>query len=63
MIRSKSGLRLIPEIYAVPRDKVELEQATPGTQPLEVAGRVPFMWAQSLYIVGRLIKESLVSIS
>jgi hypothetical protein len=26
MVRSKSGLRLIPEFYAVPRDKVELEQ-------------------------------------
>lgn len=62
MIRSKSGLRLIPEIYAVPKDKVEQEQASPGSQPLEVAGRVPFMWAQSLYIVGRLLKESLVAL-
>ena len=42
--------------------KVELEQASPGSQPLEIAGRVPFMWAQSLYIVGRLLKENLVAL-
>ena len=30
MVRSKSGLRLIPEFYAVPKDKVELEQV--GTE-------------------------------
>lgn len=34
----------------------------PGSQPLEIAGRVPFMWAQALYIVGRLLKESLVAL-
>ena len=37
-------------------------QAVPGSQPLEVGGRIPFMWAQSLYIVGRLLKESLVAL-
>ena len=36
MIRSKSGLRLVPELYAVPRDKVELEQATPGTNDIKL---------------------------
>ena len=39
-----------------------MEQASPGSQPLEIAGRVPFMWAQSLYIVGRLLKENLVAL-
>lgn len=37
--------------------QVELEFAEPKSQAREPLGRVPLMWAQSLYVLGRLLKE------
>lgn len=54
---TEDGLRLVPEIYSVPADKVEAEYKEPGSQQREVAGKLPFKWAQSLYVVGRLLQD------
>lgn len=57
MIRSEDGMHLVPESYAVPADCVAAEYKKPGSQPREVVGRCPFLWGQSLYILGKLLQE------
>lgn len=48
---------LMPESYAVPEDGVSAEYQMPGSQAREVVGRCPFLWGQSLYILGKLLQE------
>jgi len=57
MVRAEDGTLLVPESYAVPHDLVGGEYQNPGSQPREVVGRCPFLWGQSLYILGRLLQE------
>jgi len=57
----KTGLRMVPELYKVPEESVNEEYASPGTAEREAAGRCPFMWAQSLYITGKLLQEDLLA--
>jgi phosphorylase kinase alpha/beta subunit len=57
LIKTEDGLRLVPELYAVPSDKVPEEYKCPGSQERVPLGRCPFMWAQSLFIIGRLLQE------
>lgn len=47
----------MPESYAVPSDLVNAEYSNPGSQPREVVGRCPFLWGQSLFILGKLLQE------
>ncbi|XP_045106355.1 probable phosphorylase b kinase regulatory subunit alpha isoform X10 [Portunus trituberculatus] len=61
LVTTEDGLRLVPEIYSVPGDKVEEEYKKPGSQQREVAGKLPFKWAQSLYIVGRLLQDNFLA--
>nr|XP_050027202.1 probable phosphorylase b kinase regulatory subunit alpha [Dermacentor andersoni]XP_054922429.1 probable phosphorylase b kinase regulatory subunit alpha [Dermacentor andersoni] len=60
-IRTDDGLRLIPEIYVVQPDKVNREAAMPHSEPRLPAGEIPFLWAQSLYVVAHLLQEEFVS--
>lgn len=55
------GKRLIPELYYVPREHIELEKQKPRSQPRLPNENVPLVWAQSLYYVGLLLDEGLVS--
>ncbi|KAI8036138.1 hypothetical protein M5D96_010998 [Drosophila gunungcola] len=57
MVRSEDGILLVPESYAVPQDLVGFEYQKPGSQLREVVGRCPFLWGQSLFILGRLLQE------
>ncbi|XP_076064896.1 putative phosphorylase b kinase regulatory subunit alpha isoform X4 [Oratosquilla oratoria] len=61
LITTDDGLRLVPELYSVPGEKVEEEYKEPGSQERIPVGRVPFMWAQSLYIVGRLLEDKFLA--
>lgn len=56
-MRTDDGMYLMPESYAVPADAVNAEYSNPGSQPREVVGRCPFLWGQSLYILGKLLQE------
>lgn len=56
-MRTDDGMYLMPESYAVPADCVNAEYQKPGSQPREVVGRCPFLWGQSLYILGKLLQE------
>ncbi|XP_017466405.1 PREDICTED: probable phosphorylase b kinase regulatory subunit alpha isoform X7 [Rhagoletis zephyria] len=62
MVRSEDGTLLIPESYAVPIDLVPNEYQHPGSQPREVVGRCPFLWGQSLFILGRLLQEGFLAV-
>ena len=50
-------MRLVPEIYTVPAETVDKEKKEPGSQDRHPVGRLPFMWAQSLYIIGKLLQD------
>lgn len=56
-MRTDDGMYLMPESYAVPADSVNAEYLSPGSQQREVVGRCPFLWGQSLYILGKLLQE------
>ncbi|XP_053600146.1 probable phosphorylase b kinase regulatory subunit alpha isoform X4 [Plodia interpunctella] len=62
MIRKDDGIKLVPELYAVPADKADQEQCDPGSQERLPLGRCPFIWAQSLYILGKLLQEGFLAV-
>ena len=57
MIKREDGLRIMPELYSVPVDKVEQEYKNPKSQDRTMMGKIPQMWGQSLYVLGKLLKE------
>ncbi|KAL7293816.1 hypothetical protein TKK_0012875 [Trichogramma kaykai] len=61
-IKTEDGIRLVPELYAVSSSTVAAEYALPGSQQREALGRTPFMWAQSLYILGKLLQEGFLAV-
>uniref|UniRef100_A0A3B3QEF2 Phosphorylase b kinase regulatory subunit n=1 Tax=Paramormyrops kingsleyae TaxID=1676925 RepID=A0A3B3QEF2_9TELE len=61
LIRGKDGIRLMPELYAVPADKVEEEYENPHTVDRVAMGELPHMWGQSLYILGSLLAEGFLA--
>lgn len=61
LIKTEDGLRLVPEMYAVPGHLVENEYRNPHSQDRIPIGSCPFMWAQSLYIVGKLLQEGFIA--
>uniref|UniRef100_A0A1I8P138 Phosphorylase b kinase regulatory subunit n=1 Tax=Stomoxys calcitrans TaxID=35570 RepID=A0A1I8P138_STOCA len=62
MVRGDDGILLVPESYAVPPDAVSQEYRHPGSAPREVVGRCPFLWGQSLFILGRLLQEGFLAV-
>uniref|UniRef100_A0A3P9BFK7 Phosphorylase b kinase regulatory subunit n=1 Tax=Maylandia zebra TaxID=106582 RepID=A0A3P9BFK7_9CICH len=57
LIRGKNGIKLVPELYSVPPDKVEEEYSNPHSVDRVAMGQLPHMWGQSLYILGCLLAE------
>lgn len=57
MVKGEDNIRLVPELYTVTSDKVEAEYQEPGSQQRQAIGRCPFLWAQSLYILGNLLQD------
>ncbi|CAK1578214.1 unnamed protein product [Parnassius mnemosyne] len=62
MIRKDDGIKLVPELYSVPVDKADAEQHEPGSQERIPLGRCPFIWGQSLYILGKLLQEGFLAV-
>ena len=52
--------KLVPEVYFVPEESVNLEKEKPKTQKRLPNENVPLVWAQSLYILGQLLDEELL---
>uniref|UniRef100_UPI003AAE8437 phosphorylase b kinase regulatory subunit alpha, liver isoform isoform X1 n=1 Tax=Centroberyx gerrardi TaxID=166262 RepID=UPI003AAE8437 len=61
LIRGKNGIRLVPELYAVPHEKMEEEYSSPHTVDRVALGQLPHMWGQSLYILGCLLAEGFLA--
>jgi phosphorylase kinase alpha/beta subunit len=61
LIKDEESLRLVPELYAVPAYKVEEEYRNPKSQDRVPLGKVPHMWGQSLYVIGKLLRDGLIA--
>ncbi|KAM9833439.1 phosphorylase b kinase regulatory subunit alpha, skeletal muscle isoform 5-T5 [Syngnathus typhle] len=61
LIKRKDGIRLLPELYSVPPDKVEEEYVNPHTVERVPMGKCPLKWGQSLYILGKLLSEGFLA--
>ncbi|CAH1777077.1 unnamed protein product [Owenia fusiformis] len=61
MITGEKGIKLMPEMYTVPADKVEAEYKQPHSQERKAIGKMPHMWSQSLYVLSRLLHEGFLS--
>uniref|UniRef100_A0A665VUG2 Phosphorylase b kinase regulatory subunit n=1 Tax=Echeneis naucrates TaxID=173247 RepID=A0A665VUG2_ECHNA len=61
LIKRKDGIRLVPELYSVPADKVEEEYGNPHSVERIPLGKCPLKWAQSLYILGNLLSEGFLA--
>ena len=56
-----NGQLLLPELYIVPEDKIEAERANPRSQERVPNENVPLVWAQSLFILGEMIQDGLLT--
>ncbi|KAK6641154.1 hypothetical protein RUM44_012863 [Polyplax serrata] len=63
LISSEDGIKLVPELYSVRSDDVAAECSKPGSQSRIPVGRCPFLWAQSLYILGKLLEDNFLTVA
>ncbi|XP_062372219.1 phosphorylase b kinase regulatory subunit alpha, skeletal muscle isoform isoform X2 [Sardina pilchardus] len=61
LIKQKDGIRLVPELYSVPPDKVDEEYVNPHTVERVPMGKCPLRWGQSLYVLGSLLAEGFLA--
>jgi phosphorylase kinase alpha/beta subunit len=57
----KDGLLLLPELYYVDHEYIDAERENPGSQPRVANANVPLVWTQSLYVLGCLLHEGLIT--
>jgi phosphorylase kinase alpha/beta subunit len=58
----RDGLKLLPELYYVPKALIEAERAEPYSQERLPNENVPLVWAQSLYLLGQMLSEGLLAV-
>ncbi len=63
LLVEKDGYQLLPELFFVPTAHIEAERNQPQSQTRQPNANLPLVWAQSLYLLGKLLKEELLSIS
>jgi len=56
----KDGQMLLPELYYVPQENILAEKENPGSQKRVPNDNLPLVWAQSLYLVGKMLDEELI---
>jgi phosphorylase kinase alpha/beta subunit len=56
----QNGYKLLPELYFVPQESIELERKTPQSQDRVPNDNVPLVWAQSLYLLGAMLEDGLL---
>ncbi|KAJ8338286.1 hypothetical protein SKAU_G00372520 [Synaphobranchus kaupii] len=61
LIKQKDGVRLLPELYSVPPNRVEEEYSNPHSVDRIPMGKCPLKWGQSLYILGNLLAEGFLA--
>lgn len=58
----QDGFALLPELFYVPEAAIEAERATPHSQERLPNENVPLVWAQSLYLLGQMVEDGLLTI-
>ncbi|XP_061103504.1 phosphorylase b kinase regulatory subunit alpha, skeletal muscle isoform-like [Conger conger] len=61
LIKQQDGLRVVPELYSVPADKVDEEYLNPHSVERVPMGKCPLKWGQSLYVLGNLLAEGFLA--
>ncbi|XP_071605373.1 phosphorylase b kinase regulatory subunit alpha, liver isoform isoform X2 [Heliangelus exortis] len=61
LIREKNGIVLMPELYAVPAEKVDEEYENPHSVDRIPVGKLPHLWGQSLYVLSCLLAEGFLA--
>jgi len=61
LLVERAGQRLLPELYYVPLASIAAERLEPGSTDRVPNDNVPLVWAQSLYLLGRMIQDQLLS--
>ncbi len=59
---TRNGVKLLPEVYYVPPALLEAERAKPGSQQRLPNDNLPLVWAQSLWLLARMLQDKLVSV-
>jgi phosphorylase kinase alpha/beta subunit len=59
----ENGIRLLPELYIVPKELIEAEKENPGSQKRIANENLPLVWAQSLYMLCDMIMEGVLDTS
>lgn len=62
LVQQQDGTGLLPEVYYVPADKIEAERENPHSQIRVPNENVPLVWAQSLYYLGEMIRDGLITL-
>jgi len=57
-----NGYRLLPEVYYVPQEAIDAERTQPQSQARLPNDNVPLVWAQSLYYLGELLRDGLITV-
>jgi phosphorylase kinase alpha/beta subunit len=58
----RDGLHLLPELYYVPQAAIAAEKQAPQSQPRQPNENIPLVWAQSLYLLGQMLSDGLLSV-
>ena len=61
MITTDDDMRFVPELYSFTMNTLTAEQQNPGSQQRVPAGRIPFMWAQALYVIACLMEQKYIA--
>jgi phosphorylase kinase alpha/beta subunit len=61
LLVEQNGQKLLPELYIVPEAALAAEKARPHSQTRVANENVPLVWAQSLFVLGTLIQDGLLS--
>ena len=54
---TRAGQALLPELYLVPEPAIEAERSAPGSQARVPGDNVPLVWAQSLWLLARMLRS------
>lgn len=57
----REGKMLVPELYIVGAEHIDAERMEPGSQPRKPNDNIPLVWAQSLFILGCMISDGLLT--
>ncbi len=55
------GVKLLPELYIVPKDLIDAEKQNPGSQKRVPNENIPLVWAQSLFLLSDMIQNDLLT--